>query len=173
MRRRTVAAVCAGGALLLSLHRAAAEPDWAHPSPYDAAAVTGRFANVARFSSLQRQWDLPGLVSFWKAEPHQETWPWLWCQRNPTGPHHVFIGFNKGTLAMMQQVSRSSSSNNLTLILHPGEPDPLRQNGVSEAQVHQTRCAIVRVPVAQFDVHARTLMLDDERIIEFDEAHMA
>ena len=160
-----------------------APPEWAHPSPYDAdaaaasssssssAAGGGRFASSAHLRTLRMQWDLPRLVAQWQASDNEETWPWVWCQHNPTGPHHVFVGLGAGTLAQIRGVSAADASNNITVVIR--DDGELARRGLSEAQLHALRCAVVRERVAQIDAESKLLMLRDERVIAYDAAYFA
>ena len=163
---------------------APAPPEWAHPSPYDAdaaaassssssssAAGGGRFASSAHLRTLRVQWDLPRLVAQWQASDNEETWPWVWCQHNPTGPHHVFVGLGEGTLAQIRGVSAADASNNITVVIR--DDSELARRGLSEAQLHALRCAVLRERVAQIDAESKLLMLRDERVIAYDTAYFA
>jgi hypothetical protein len=157
---------------------ALAPPEWAHPSPYDAdaaaattsssAAGGGRFASSAHLRTLRAHWDLPKLVAQWQASDDEETWPWVWCQHNPTGPHHVFVGLGAGTLERIRGVSAADASNNITVVIR--DDGELARRGLSEAQLHALRCAVVRERVAQVDAESKLLMLRDERVIAYDAA---
>jgi hypothetical protein len=149
-------------------------PSWASPSPYDASVAPGRFPDTAHLRLPAPGWDLPRLYALWQAGG--DAWPWVWCQRNATGPHFVFVGVGPGTLAAIARVSAESASNNITVVLAAaggGDDDGLARHGVSEERLFALRCAVVRGRVAQVDAHARLLMLDDERIIAYDAATLA
>ena len=161
---------------------APAPPEWAHPSPYDAdaaaassssssAAGGGRFASSAHLRTLRVQWDLPRLKAQWQASDNEETWPWVWCQHNPTGPHHVFVGLGAGTLAQIRGVSAADASNNITVVIR--NDSELARRGLSEAQLHALRCAVLRESVAQIDAESKLLMLRNERVIAYDAAYFA
>lgn len=125
---------------------------------------------------LRQEWDLPGLLAAWRASPSEETWPWVWTQPNPTGPHHVFLGFGAGTLAHIAAAAHADARNNLTVVLPEanGEGcDALARHGATEAQLFALGCAIIRARVAQLDAGNKLLMLSDERILSFDYAHLA
>ena len=51
--------------------------------------------------------------------------------------------------------------------------DELARCGVSEAELHALRCAVIYEAVAQIDVESRLLMLRDERVVAFDSAYLA
>ena len=161
---------------------APAPPAWAPPSPYDAAAAAattssssaaggGRFASSAHLRTLRVQWDLPRLVAQWQDSDNEETWPWVWCQHNPTGPHHVFVGLGEGTLAQIRGVSAADASNNITVVIR--DDGELARRGLSEAQLHALRCAVLRERIAQIDAESKLLMLRDERVIAYDAAYFA
>ena len=148
-------------------------PEWAHPSPYDADATPGRFADSRHLRAPRAAHDLPALVALWRASPDVETWPWVWCQHNPTGPHHVFVGFaGARSLAAIASAS-ADAGNNLTVVLAPRDDAALARAGVTDAALHGLRCAIVRTTVAQVDAAARLLLLEDERIVAYDFATFA
>ena len=175
---RALSSSCRLGAAALTLSTSAAlvaaasgsspPPQWAHPSPYDADAPPGRSADSRHRRAPRGAHDLPALVALWRASPDAETWPWVWCQHNPTGPHHVFVGFSGArTLAAIAGAS-ADAGNNLTVIITPRDDEALARAGVSDAVLHGLRCAIVRSSVAQVDAEARLLMLEDERIVAYD-----
>lgn len=144
--------------------------EWAYPSPYDVEVPAARFAETAHLRSQTLQWDLPKLVDIWRDDSKEEGWPWVWCDRNPVGPHHLFIGVNGSTLLQVAALCRGSVNNNITVVV--SERD-LAQAGVSEAQLHALRAAVIFVPVQQLDVANRIAMLADERIIVYDAAYLA
>lgn len=143
--------------------------EWAYPSPYDADVPSARFAETAHLRSQTFQWDLSKLVDIWR-DSKEEGWPWVWCDRNPVGPHHLFVGVNGSTLSHVAALSRESVNNNITVVV--SERD-LVQAGVSEAQLNALRAAVIFVPVQQLDVANRIVMLADERIIVYDTAYLA
>ena len=149
----------------------APQPEWAHPSPYDQSVPADRFADTRHLCTLRAHWDLPRIMAQWQAGG-EETWPWVWCQRNPTGPHFVFVGFTAGSLDQVRAVAAASSANNITVVLAKGG-DELAAVGVSEAQLHALGCAIIHEPVAQIDAGAKLLMLRDERILAYDKAFLS
>ena len=67
-------------------------------------------------------------------------------------------------------VSAASAANNITVVLRG---DELARCGVSEAELHALRCAVIYEAVAQVDVESRLLMLRDERVMAFDSAYLA
>lgn len=145
------------------------QQEWAYPSPYDADVPSARFAETAHLRSQTFQWDLSKLVDIWR-DSKEEGWPWVWCDRNPVGPHHLFIGVNGSTLSRVAALSRESVNNNITVVV--SERD-LVQAGVSEAQLNALRAAVIFVPVQQLNVANRIVMLADERIIVYDAAYLA
>ena len=148
------------------------QPQWAHPSPYDAAVPVERFADNYHLRTTRAQWDLPRLVAQWRASDSEETWPWVWCAHNATGPHHVFVGFGAGTLEQIRTVSAADAANNITVVLQ-GDDDELARLGVSETQLHELRCAVIRERVEQIDAASKLLMLRDERVVAYDSAYLA
>jgi hypothetical protein len=150
---------------------AASRPaQWAHPSPYDVDVPAARFSDVSDLWRTRLEWDLPELMARWQAAGSAESWPWVWCQRNPTGPHHVFVGVGVGTLDQIRAVAAASPANNITIVL--SDSGDLSRAGVSEAQLHALGCAVIYEPIAQIDVASKLLMLRDERIIAFDCAYL-
>ena len=43
-------------------------------------------------------WNLRGLLKQWHESDDDETWPWVWCQHNPDGLHHVFVNVGADTV---------------------------------------------------------------------------
>ena len=180
--RRTLAAAAAsaiaalGAASRPAAHADAAgaaaspTPQWAHPSPYDADVPAARFSDVRDLRTTRLEWDLPALMARWQAAGSAESWPWVWCQRNPTGPHHVFVGLGAGTLDQIRAVTAASTANNITVVL--ADSGDLARAGVTEAHLHALGCAVIFEPVAQVDVASKLLMLRDERILAFDRAYL-
>lgn len=115
------------------------------------------------------QWDLPSLVDVWRHSP-DEAWPWVWCDRNPVGPHHLFIGVDASTLSAVAALSLASVSNNITVICSARD---LAEADITESQLNAHRAAVILVPVQQLDVGSKMVMLADERILVFDTAHLA
>ena len=144
---------------------------WAYPSPYDVeGAAPGRFANTTSLNSTKQVWDLPKLVDIWR-NTKDEAWPWVWCDRNPVGPHHVFINVSAHTLAQVVAVSEADVRNNITVVV--SSEDDLVSAGITEQQLNTHRSAVIFVPLEQLDAHNRMLMLADERIIVYDFAYLA
>ena len=144
---------------------------WAYPSPYDdEGAAPGRFADTSSLTSKKQVWDLPKLVDIWR-NTNEEAWPWVWCDRNPVGPHHVFINVSAQTLAQVVAISKADVRNNITVVVN--SEDDLASAGITEQQLNTHRSAVIFVPLEQLDAHNRMLMLADERIIVYDFAHLA
>jgi hypothetical protein len=151
--------------------RTATSIKWAHPSPYDEVVAPGRFADTKSLRSASRQvWDLPKLVDFWR-NTNEEAWPWVWCDRNPVGPHHVFINVSEQTLALVAAISLADVRNNVTVVVSC-EAD-LASAGITEQQLNAHRSAVIFVPLEQLDADNKILMLADERIIVYDFAYLA
>lgn len=180
--RRTLAAAAASAvAALGAASRPAAHaesagaaaptsPQWAHPSPYDVDVLAARFSDVRDLRTTRLEWDLAALMARWQAAGSAESWPWVWCQRNPSGPHHVFVGLGEGSLDQVRAVTTASAANNITVVL--ADSGDLARAGVTEAQLHSLGCAVIFEPVAQIDVASKLLMLRDERILAFDRAYL-
>lgn len=105
--------------------------------------------------------DLRRLVNAW--EHGHDVWPWVWTWRNPHGPHHVFIGLNERVDRAIEALA-VDEQNNMIVVASPSE---FARRGMAYYMKH--RCAIVHSHVALMDVEAKLLMLQDERIICFDE----
>jgi hypothetical protein len=150
---------------------APSRPVWAYPSPYDAeGAAPGRFADTSSLTSAKHVWDLPKLVDIWR-NTKEEAWPWVWCDRNPVGPHHVFINVSEQTLALVAAISLADVRNNVTVVVSC-EAD-LASAGITEQQLNAHRSAVIFVPLEQLDADNKILMLADERIIVYDFAYLA
>lgn len=93
---------------------APAEPEdkrieWAYPSPYDVdrPSSPGHFAETAHLRAPTPQWNLSKLARIWRSTK-DESWPWVWYDRNPVDPHHAFTHPGPNTLALMSStISRS------------------------------------------------------------------
>ena len=139
------------------------EPTWAHPHPYDGTTPKSRFAPLNDFTTSQPQYDLHKLVTFWQTNPsNEETWPWLWCQHNPTGPHHVFINVDSTTLTTCESLAAASPNNNITLVV------PNIKTLDDPAPYYKARVAIIESSPTQIDFSNRILLLRDERIVCYD-----
>lgn len=95
----------------------------------------------------------------------KENWPWVWCHRNENGPLYVFSGVDKDTLWKCQQVADASSNNNLLLI---ATQEQIERHGATKEDFYKCRCGIHPGPVAELDLCNNILMLEDERVVEFD-----
>lgn len=95
----------------------------------------------------------------------KENWPWVWCHRNENGPLYVFSGVNKDTLCKCQQVAAANSNYNLLLIATQEE---IERHGFTEKDFYKCRCGVHPGPIAELDLCNDILMLEDERIVEFD-----
>jgi hypothetical protein len=94
-----------------------------------------------------------------------ESWPWLWTQRNPDGPHYIFVGVTKDTLSKCQQISQASPQHNILLLADESE---IEKYTTVEA-FYKARCAIHDAKPIQIDWENKILLLGDERLVEFDE----
>lgn len=106
--------------------------------------------------------DLKGLVRAW--EQGADVWPWVWTWRNQYGPHHIFVGVNSRVDASIDLLARNPRNNMVVVV---ASRDDLSERG--ETYYYDRRCAIVYSSVELFDAASKTLMLEDERIICFDE----
>ena len=145
--------------------------EWAYPSPYDHGSAPGRFAEVQHLRKAGApQWDLRGLVDIWR-NSKDESWPWVWCDRNPVGPHHVFVNVNAQTLEQVTKVCADDRNNNLTVVVR--SLDDLLPYKLTQAQLWANRCAIIEVPLQQIDAEHKIMMLRDERIIVYDFCYLS
>jgi hypothetical protein len=94
-----------------------------------------------------------------------EGWPWLWTQRNPDGPHFIFVGVTKDTLSRCQQISEASPQHNILLLADESE---ILKFATAEA-FYKARCAIHDAKPIDIDWENKILLLRDERLVEFDE----
>ena len=99
----------------------------------------------------------------------EETWPWVWCQPNPNGPHHVFVGCDASLLGRARALMLESPQNNLTIVVDSA--DSLAKLAPLE-QFFEAGCAVVEGEVVQLEAKDRVMMLGDERIICFDKCHI-
>ena len=105
---------------------------------------------------------------YWQTLDEEECWPWVWCQPNPNGPHHVFVGVDETLLERCRAVMAASPRNNITVIVR--DEASLRQHAPLE-HYFQAGAAVIEGEVAQFDAPDRVLMMADERIICFDKCY--
>merc|ERR1711991_1239537 len=116
-----LSAVAGAGALLTTLgsqapalldprkeeRRKGLNVSWAYPNPYESES-TSRFNDWNRSSAVFREnkvvWNLRGLYEKWQTSEDDETWPWVWCQRNESGPHHVFVNVGPNTLSTIRDL---------------------------------------------------------------------
>eukprot|EP01043_Picozoa_sp_COSAG02_P022079 COSAG02_NODE_1137_length_14313_cov_6.111369_7_plen_226_part_00 len=150
---------------------------WAYPSPYDDADECGHAGPDAfvpdigrRFLDQNRKtWRLRALVEYWQTLDDEECWPWVWCQPNPNGPHHVFVGADETLLDRCRSVTEASPRNNITIIV--SDENCLKRHAPLDLYF-KAGAAVIEARVEQFEVTDRVLMLDDERIICFDKCHV-
>ena len=102
--------------------------EWAYPSPYHAADAVGHagphdFAPLPedRFRDRSTKWRLKALVEHWQTLEGEESWPWVWTQPNPNGPHHVFVGADDSLLDRCKAVAAACPRNNITIIVESEE----------------------------------------------------
>jgi len=148
------------------------EPNWAYPHPYDFSIEKERFLDSSgeKYRKVEDTYNLKELVALWEETDGEETWPWVWCLRNPVGPHHLFIGVSKNTLELMSKVAKESVNNNLTIIVN--SIDEIEKFGPIQ-DYFDCRCGVIEVPVKQTDIKNKIIMLRDERIICFDHAYIS
>ena len=176
--RRLAAGVAATAAVgeVVSAGRAPGRVvEWAHPHPYgddsdDADDDSQRFVPMQRYKRKLEAWDLHGLVKKWKESDGEETWPWVWTWHNPNGPHFVYVGVDAHTLEYARLAAAASPQNNLTLVV--SSMQDIEEAGLSAADFHLQRCAIIESRPAQIDFDHKILMLEDERIICYDSLNL-
>lgn len=144
--------------------------EWAYPHPYETDAEPERFVKPVYFRKVKKEWDLIGILRHWQ-QSEDETWPWVWCQPNPNGPHAVFIGIDKSTLCTCESLSAASPQQNLTLVVE--DFNEIREAGLEASEFYRNRCAIIKSKPKQIDLQHRILMLEDERIVCYDSLHFA
>jgi hypothetical protein len=152
----------------LALSKQKPDWEWAYPSPYDTGVEVDRFSDTSHFLCNKPIWDLKGLVDDWLETEH-ESWPWIWTQPNPTGPHHCFIGASSSVLPRAREIMKADPSCNITCICATSD---LEEFAPIESY-YQAGCAVIEIPVRQFDTTNRILLLDDERIVCFDHAYVS
>ena len=126
-----------------------------------AAAYTS--VSITRTEEAAKEKSLKELVDAHKAGI--EGWPWLWTQRNPDGPHYVFVGVAKDTLLKCQQISSASPQHNILLIADESEIVKF----ATADDFYKARCAIHDAKPIEIDWENKILLLGDERLVEFDE----
>eukprot|EP00948_MAST-09A_sp_MAST-9A-sp1_P001611 g1611.t1 len=149
--------------------------EWAYPSPYEEIEEKNvRFKDISHLKKIQARYDLEGIVEWWKENPNEECWPWVWTWHNENGPHYVFYGVSEHTLQMCNAISEASPQNNLTLILSSASDEQNAKKYGGIAAFEKARCAIITgKTIVQHDCKTRHIMLSDERIIAFDELHVS
>ena len=151
--------------------------EWAYPSPYHATDTEGHVGPDAFVPHLERRfldhskkyWRLKALVDYWQTLEEEECWPWVWCQPNPMGPHHVFVGADETLLERCRSVTAASPRNNITIIVPKEE---CLQRHAPLDQYFKVGAAVIEGEVAQFDAPDRVLMMTDERIVCFDKCYL-
>ena len=98
----------------------------------------------------------------------KNVWPWVWTHRNENGPHFVFVGSNKDSDEKIKMLAKQSPQNNLLVVATTKDSlsKPL-------SFYYENRCGVIEnVEVELIDSTEKILMLDDERIICFDELNI-
>lgn len=98
----------------------------------------------------------------------KNVWPWVWTHRNENGPHFVFVGSNKDSDEKIKMLALQSPQNNLLVVATTKDSlsKPL-------SFYYENRCGVIEnVEVELIDSTEKILMLDDERIICFDELNI-
>ena len=148
------------------------KPEWAYPSPYHKSISKDRFVDIQKLYKVEKLWDLPALVKVWKESKEEETWPWVWTWHNNNGPHYVFVGVNTETLRTCQNLAKASERNNITVVVRKLEDIPHKAKCL-ENDFYTARCAVIQGHPSQIDFNSKMLMLEDERIICFDQLTLA
>jgi hypothetical protein len=105
--------------------------------------------------------DLPRLLKDFQSG--KEVWPWIWCQPNENGPHHVFVGETLTESVLHEIQTLLQNPNNNILIVTSPEYLAIVPPKLVE------RCGIVTdAKVELINTGDKILMLDDERVIAFD-----
>ena len=111
--------------------------------------------------------DLPVLYEKWQSG--SDVWPWVWCQRNENGPHHVFVmggvRWDEGDLKSIEQRSRDNVNNNIVVVV---KDERAMKESKGMEWFLQRRCAVIEGTAKFQHEEARLLMLEDERIIAYD-----
>jgi hypothetical protein len=126
-----------------------------------AAAYTS--VSITQNEEAAKEKSLKELVDAHKAGI--EGWPWLWTQRNPDGPHYVFVGVTKDTLSKCQHIAQASPQHNILLIADESEIEKY----TTAEDFYKARCAIHDAKPIEIDWGNKILLLGDERLVEFDE----
>ena len=125
---------------------------------------------MEQFKHTSQRWNLLALLERWQQSDGEETWPWVWTWRNENGPHFIFIGINERTLQLCIDAAEQSPQHNLTLVV--SDLQEIYRQGHKPEDFYAQRCAIVESLPSQIDFKNQILMLNDERILCFDELHM-
>lgn len=111
--------------------------------------------------------DLKGLLQ--QFEEGKEVWPWIWTWRNANGPHYVFVGTDSCSDEKIKQLANASVRNNILVITD----NKSRLLNSDREFYYKHRCGLIEnVSIAEMDVEEKIIMLDDERVIVFDELHI-
>ena len=117
--------------------------------------------------------DLPYLLNQFD-EHGKEVWPWIWTQRNETGPHFVFVGVNIDTLDRIRRLRLTSPTYNILLIASEESIREAATEAGDPTIYDDTHCGIVNdASLKLLNVEAKILMLSDERVIAFDSLTIA
>ena len=79
---------------------------------------------------------------------------------------YVFVGVDRETLWKCQQVAAANVNHNLLLI---ATDEQIRDAGFTEHDFEKCRCGIHPGPVAELDLCHKICMLQDERVVAFDQ----
>ena len=111
--------------------------------------------------------DLKGLLQ--QFEEGKEVWPWIWTWRNANGPHYVFVGTDSCSDEKIKQLANASVRNNILVITD----NKSRLLHSDREFYYKHRCGLIEnVSIAEMDTEEKIIMLDDERVIVFDELHI-
>ena len=97
----------------------------------------------------------------------QEVWPWIWTQPNSNGPHHVFFGpMSIEVLKQIKKLKQTIPNCNLLVIT---TNESLKSLPEGEQSLYRYECGLViDTPVTLLDSENKILMLEDERVINYN-----
>lgn len=112
------------------------------------------------------------MVESWKLDPH-DTHPWVWIWRVPGARSHIFVGSSIDILREVKSEAAKAAHDNFIAIsqdMNHCHHHHHREMGgaVDERLFHILNCALLHGEIAELDAEHSILMLDDERIMEFD-----
>jgi hypothetical protein len=111
--------------------------------------------------------DLPVLLH--KFENGEDVWPWIWAHPNADGPHFVFIGVTSVTIHQIRAIHKANPNNHNILVV--ASDQSLKEAAVNDPNVYEEcQCGLVTdAGMTLLNHEAKILMLDDERVVTFDQ----